>query len=443
MRRPARVAERAARRVAVRAGVRRRRLALALALAASVCAPAAGQAHVLGVHVHDPAVAAGLKGGFGAYRLWDTGTAWRRLEPQRGTWDFTRLDAFVELGARQGRPLLLTLGSTPEWASSRPDEPCAYGKGCAAPPASLDDWRRYVDVVSRRYRGRIECYELWNEVRFQQGEDPRDRGGAAMFYSGRNVDLVALARVAAEVIRANDPQACLLAPSFHVYGDWIRNLDRFLSGGGAGLVDGISFHFYADRPEGSVGALREVGRTLARHRMQDARLWNTEFGFESAVFDGPDVSPDQALRRLAALIARSAILGAAAGVTRSYWYAYDNRRMGWPHRDGEPAAAFGAALQTVSDALREHDFSACAAWQGQVWRCTVRAADGRRGVALWSAARDFSPACAEGAAPAGEARPVGLHDRFEVRAGRTCVGAAPMLLLQAAGRESERPGSRP
>lgn len=430
-------------RRAARRAVRPAAAALCLAVAAAGGGASAARAgvaagHVLGVHVHEPGVAQGLGPSFGAYRLWDTGTAWRRLEPQRGAWAFERLDAYVALAERQQRPVMLTLGSTPEWASARPQEPCSYGQGCAAPPADLRDWRRYVEAVSRRYRGRIECYEIWNEVRFHHGEDPRDRGGAPMFYSGTLDELLALTRIAAEVIRAQDPKACVLAPSFHVYGDWIRNLDRYLAAGAARWIDGISFHFYADRPERSVGALREVGRTLARHGLSGARLWNTEFGFPAAVFEG-DARRGERERRLAALIARSAILGASYGVERSYWYAYDNRKMGLYHAARAELAGFESALQGLADALRDQRFSGCGPLQGELWRCMTTGPDGRGGMVLWSAARDFGAACARLSLPAQlQVRALGRPDRYAAEDARVCVGPTPML-LQSMGQADDFP----
>ena len=65
--------------------------------------------------------------------------------------DWTLLDARVQEAQTNKQRILLTLGSSPQWASSRPNETCSYGNiGCAAPPADINDWRDYVKAVATR-----------------------------------------------------------------------------------------------------------------------------------------------------------------------------------------------------------------------------------------------------------------------------------------------------
>jgi len=108
----------------------------------------------------------------GAVRLWDSRTRWADLEPRRGEFDWSILDRLVAGAGRAGLPALLTFGGTPEWAS--PDGALSvYDDGSrASPPDDLADWDRFVDAVVRRYRGRIEAYELWvlaNDRRLYSG----------------------------------------------------------------------------------------------------------------------------------------------------------------------------------------------------------------------------------------------------------------------------------
>ena len=111
-----------------------------------------------------------------------------------------------------GASVLMVLGSPPRWASARPDEPGPYGPGCAAEPANLDDWDRYVSAVVRRYKGRITTYELWNEPYFSDIPTDRDQPGA--FFSGSVATMVNLARRTRAVLDRDDPKAVLLTPGF-------------------------------------------------------------------------------------------------------------------------------------------------------------------------------------------------------------------------------------
>lgn len=78
--------------------------------------------------------------GFGMLRLWDSRTRWADIEPTRGDWRFNRLDYYVNEAAARGVKVLYTLGSTPQWASARPEEGCSYyPNGCSAEPRSMED----------------------------------------------------------------------------------------------------------------------------------------------------------------------------------------------------------------------------------------------------------------------------------------------------------------
>src|SRR5437879_13801961 len=74
---------------------------------------------LFGLHIHHltdstpwPAIP------FGSWRLWDAYAAWPNLEPQRGHWDFSRLDQYVSAARSQGVEVLLQLGLSPAWSSA-------------------------------------------------------------------------------------------------------------------------------------------------------------------------------------------------------------------------------------------------------------------------------------------------------------------------------------
>ena len=93
---------------------------------------------------------------FGTLRLWDSGTSWTALEPLRGVWNFAPLDTSVAAAEANGiEDIILTLGQTPSWASSNPDDVNYVGAGAPAPPSNIQDWRDYITAVAQRYQGRI------------------------------------------------------------------------------------------------------------------------------------------------------------------------------------------------------------------------------------------------------------------------------------------------
>src|SRR5580692_6818486 len=55
-----------------------------------------------------------------AWRLWDADVTWPDIEPNKGQWQFERLDRYVSLAQQHGTSILLPLGGSPTWASARP-----------------------------------------------------------------------------------------------------------------------------------------------------------------------------------------------------------------------------------------------------------------------------------------------------------------------------------
>src|SRR5260370_15278250 len=86
-----------------------------------------------------------------AWRLWDAFVSWPDLEPNKGQWQFERLDGYVSLAQQHGTSILLPLGGSPTWASARPQVPSNYSPGFTAEPANLEDWRTFGGTVASRY----------------------------------------------------------------------------------------------------------------------------------------------------------------------------------------------------------------------------------------------------------------------------------------------------
>lgn len=304
-----------------------------------------------GIHFHRLQLIAGEKAiptvwpplQFGMVRLWDSRTRWADVEPTPNVWNFSKMDFYVAEAQKRNVKILYTLGSTPAWASKRPTEPCSYGKGCAAEPADLEDWRAYVRKVAQRYRGKICCYELWNEPKFS--DIKRDRN-LKSFYSGSVATLVDMARIARQVLNEEDPKAMLLTPGFVNGTD---RLDMFLAAGGRQYVQAVAYHFYAWNDEQRM--LKEIGAVRAvmqKNGVADLPLWSTEAGVE--VFEPSHPLPAGIKSRItreeaAAQLVRQIVLSAFSGLDKYFYYAWDNDKSGMVDRAGQPRPARDAMLQ--------------------------------------------------------------------------------------------------
>ncbi len=261
----------------------------------------------------------------GTMRLWDTLTTWSRLEPQRGVWDFSILDRYVALAESRNQQVLLTLGETPAWATTNRSELTYYGVGAVYAPASIADWRNMVKVITTRYRGRIDAYEIWNEP-----NDPN-------FGRIPPAQLAELTKVAAEEIRVIDPAATIVSASPYD----TNFLDSYLAAGAGQYVDVIGYHQYADVPEKQLlEELRGV-RLIANQFAPGKPIWLTEGGSQGTL-----ANPAQDENVVADALLRWHLVSVASGMSRALWYTWGPAIdiSGTTIRGGswQPNAAFAA-----------------------------------------------------------------------------------------------------
>lgn len=354
-------------------GAMRRWLGAMLLAGAALASPArAVPPDYFGLHIHG--LGKGTEwpqsGLVGSLRTWDARVNWADLQPERDRFDFSRLDLYVQTAQSQGVPVLVPLAHSPRWASSRPDEPSPYGPGRIAPPADLQDWRTYVEAVVRRYRGRVQAYEIWNE--------PSDRN----HFTGTVAQLVAMSCEARRLIRSIDPEARVVSPASAGGGRHLAYLAEFLAAGGRDCIDVVAHHLYVFQqpPEAIVPLIRQVRAVMRQAGVAHLPLWNTETGWWLEDTDGTPVSGvvGPGWRRLdgptgAAWLMRAFVLGRAEGLGRFYWYALDNPYgLGLLQaRSREPKPAL-AALGRLRSWLREREVVACRAVVAGAWACELR-----------------------------------------------------------------------
>lgn len=273
----------------------------------------------------------------GSIRLWDSRTRWADITPSAGQWNFDCMDAYVDRATVNHASILYTLGSTPRWASARPEEKCPYGFGCSSEPVRLAHWEEYVRQVAQRYRGKITAYELWNEPYFSDIARDREYLG---FYSGSVDQMVEMARIARKVLDEFDPGAILSTPGF-VNGP--ERLEMFLAAGGKQYVQAIAYHFYAENSLHMASQLAAVRQIMKRQGVEKLPLWNTETGIDVL---GPNGQPSgiaaHSQTEAAEKLAQYMILGAAADLQHYYQYAWDNQYSGMLTPYGEHQTTWDA-----------------------------------------------------------------------------------------------------
>ncbi len=193
--------------------------------------------------------------------------------------------------------ILLTLGQTPPWASTNPDDVNYIGAGAPAPPADIQDWRDYIAAVAQRYKGRIRYYEIWNE--------PNDN----TYYTGTVAELAQLTAEAYRILKAVDPGNTVLSPAAYAPG----YLAQLLQAGIGANVDMIAFHFYETPPEATAAAVFNVRMVMAQNGAGAMPLWDTEGA------SGDTTVPEDLA---AAYLVRKYLVDLAFGSVRYDWYAW-------------------------------------------------------------------------------------------------------------------------
>jgi hypothetical protein len=291
------------------------------------------------------------------WRLWDAAVRWPDLEPNKGQWQFERLDLYLALAKKHGTGILLPLALTPPWA----------GPLITAEPRNLEDWRNYVRTVVSRYKGRIQAYEIWNEPNFQD------------FWTGTTDQMLALTKEASNIIHSLDPQAVVVSPSPTTSAgiSWIA---EFLKKGGGQFVDVIGYHFYVTPglPEEMVPVIQRVRQAMSESGSGNKPLWNTEMGWLTpARFDSEEVA--------AGFLARSFILGWAAGVQRLYWYAWDNRSLAIvTYKEAEHSVTpAGTAYKLMQQWLIGAQMVGCTDSLDHIWICQLNRS-GKKQWIVWN-----------------------------------------------------------
>ena len=119
----------------------------------------------------------------------------RRHDPARSAWE--KYDHIVDLAQAHDIQVIARLSNPPAWSRAAGDE-----AGPFAPPDDLDAFGDFVEMVVRRYKGRIHYYQIWNEPNIypEWGEQPVDAA-----------EYVELLKVAYTRAKAVDPEVVIIA----------------------------------------------------------------------------------------------------------------------------------------------------------------------------------------------------------------------------------------
>lgn len=302
--------------------------------------------------------------------------AWADLEPERNRWNFDLLDKYVGISQAHHLEILMPLAYTPRWASSAPDAAtdveAGNPPGLSGAPRDMEDWRTFVRTVATRYKGRIHNWEIWNEPNRPQS------------WTGSVETMVDMTHEAYTILKQIDPANIVVSPApTGTYG--LKFFEAFLSKGGGQYADAIGYHFYIGRddpPEAMVTLIGAVKKIVDKYGVGTKPIWNTEAGWLGPEFLPPNTQ--------AAYLARAYILNWASGVTRFYWYAWENHhgtRIELVGPDNATLTPAGKAFATIQEWMTGAVLTRCTAADTGVWTCELEHS-GRSAHILWSVRGD-------------------------------------------------------
>jgi hypothetical protein len=273
--------------------------------------------------------------------------------------------------------VLYTFGATPDWAASGSGPQCPYSPGSCYPPADVQDWDNFVTALVAHSAGRIKYWELWNEPNLDA------------FWTGDLPTLVLLAQHAYRIIKTADPTSVVLSPSATGAATDLANfLNAYFAAGGLPYTDAVAFHGYPSTPEDLPAMVAGVKGAMASNGAAGKPIWNTEgsWGSNSNIA----IPIDQG-----GFLARAYLLQWSSGVSRFYWYAWNNTLFGtlWKAVGGiQPGGiAYGLIDKWMVGATLS---TPCAMASNSTWTCTFTRPGDYQSLAVWNSSTtvNYTPA---------------------------------------------------
>lgn len=302
---------------------------------------------------------------------------WPYSEPQRGVFDWTNLDLWVQTAGDHKVDFFFSNSLVPPWAAADLStcSPTYQGspiEGCTSTVANIQDWDNFVTALATRYKGKL-IYELWNEPN-------------AKTFTGTLAQMVTLTSHEYNIIRSIDPGALIVTPActYGVSGA-ADCLDQYFSAGGPTGIDIISWHGYWPDPEHVISEIGKLKTMMAKYGISSKPLWDTEGAWTSVL----------TAQQQGGFVARYYLAHASAGASRFYWYAWDSPTTGtmWDSVTGLHPDAI--AYQQVFDWMVGATMSSsCAMAVDSTWTCTLTRPGGYQAIAVWNSAgtASYTPA---------------------------------------------------
>lgn len=330
---------------------------------------------------------------FGGCRLW---AAHGTDVYQQRTYSWAGLDRAVDFCLSQGKEIMYTFGSVPNWmngaAATCGNAFCQSGKA----PLNNQDWFDFVTALVQRYKGKIKYYELWNEPNIYPNG-----------WAGTVPQLMILVKREYKIIKQIDPDALTISPSTGSTNGDISYFTDLLKNGAGDYADFIGFHGYTTAhykattatrsPEAIVADLNSMHAAMDTYGVGSKQLVDAESSWNMCMDKTTGFCGNEDLQ--AAFVAVRHIIYAMDGVHSYWWYAWDGDNAAdtyWGslyHRNGineanphvtKAGVAYGEVENWLVGATPAS--SGCSYPSKNTWACPITRPGGYKGLFVWNAA---------------------------------------------------------
>ncbi|MDR7252070.1 hypothetical protein J2X46_001046 [Nocardioides sp. BE266] len=260
---------------------------------------------------------------------------WAKVEKEPGSYDWSTVDAMIEMARKHDSRPLLTLYGTPSFWATRPSAIAAYVR-----PPRLSAYRAFVRALALRYGSRAD-YQLWAEMNVPGN------------YFGPVRHMAKMARVASQEVHTNAPGAQVVAPQgpirYKENRDWFRDFwsQRVHGKRVAKWVDVASLSGFPLPKHGPEKGIRLVKwlRRITSEQGFSGPIWIVEINYD---VNGPNPTVPISTDQQVANVVKTYVLNASIGTQRVYWHYWsrpkDNMNTAMLTDDGQlapPGKAFG------------------------------------------------------------------------------------------------------
>ena len=204
---------------------------------------------------------------------------WASVEQREGIYRWTDPDNILRAAEGANAKILLRIHGVPAWA--RPaDTSLSY------PPTNLADFERFMRILTKRYRGKIAAYEVWNEPNLNYEWGYRDPSPT---------EYTALLKTAYRAIKAEDPNALVISAGLAPTGDGnppevlgvLDFVDGMYTASAKGHFDAMGSHPYtyghapdfSDADQITFDQLLDLRQLMVNYGDGDTPIWITEMGW--------------------------------------------------------------------------------------------------------------------------------------------------------------------